>query len=65
MLGGSGAYVGSPEKFLKMWCSLVRFGHHWLLDEMRVLVICVLLKHCNIDLDTHPYQPHACVICVS
>ena len=25
MLGSSGAYVNSPEKILKMWCSLVRF----------------------------------------
>ena len=26
MLGISGAYAGCPEKILKMWCSLVRFG---------------------------------------
>ena len=26
MLGSSGAYAGCPEKILKMWCSLVRFG---------------------------------------
>ena len=25
MLGSSGAYDSSPEKFLKVWCSLVRF----------------------------------------
>ena len=25
MLGSSGAYASSPEKFLKMWCSLVCF----------------------------------------
>ena len=26
MLGSSGAYASCPEKKLKMWCSLVRFG---------------------------------------
>ena len=26
MLGGSGAYDSSPEKKLKIWCGLVRFG---------------------------------------
>ena len=26
MLGGSGAYASSPEKILKIWCSLLRFG---------------------------------------
>ena len=25
MLGSSGAYASSPEKILKMWCSLVHF----------------------------------------
>ena len=25
MLGGSRAYASSPEKFLKIWCNLVRF----------------------------------------
>ena len=25
MLGSSVAYASSPEKILKMWCSLVRF----------------------------------------
>ena len=25
MLESSGAYANSPEKILKMWCSLVRF----------------------------------------
>ena len=26
MLGSSGAYASYPEKILKMWCSLMRFG---------------------------------------
>ena len=29
MLGSSGAYSSSPEKILKMWCSLVRFGAYF------------------------------------
>ena len=26
MLGSTGAYASCPEKILKMWCSLMRFG---------------------------------------
>ena len=29
MLGDSGAYASSPEKILKIWCSLVCFGVFW------------------------------------